>query len=153
FSEPAPAFPLEMSMVMGMMVSPDALDGDLTRAPAGSGPWIWQADESQAGVVEVFELNPDYWDPSVQGVERIEVQAIADNNARVNALMAGDIDLASSVQANQVADLESAGMDVVNVAATLPFLVIVDREGATVPALADVRVRQAIGYAIDREAF
>ncbi len=153
FTEPSPAFPLEMSMVMGMMVSPNALDTDLTRAPAGSGPWIWQADESQAGVIEVFELNPDYWDPSVQGVERIEVESIADNNARVNALLAGDIDLASSVPANQVADLEAAGMETTNVAAYLPFLIIVDREGATVPALADERVRQAIGYAIDREAF
>src|SRR5690606_35898318 len=75
FSEPSPAFPLEMSMVMGMMVSPNALDADLTRAPAGSGPWIWQEDESQAGVVEVFELNPDYWNPDAQGVERIEVHA------------------------------------------------------------------------------
>lgn len=153
FTEPAPAFPLEMSMVMGMMVSPNALEADLTRAPAGSGPWIWQADESQAGVVEVFDLNPEYWDPSAQGVERIEVQSIADNNARVNALMAGDIDLASSVPADQVEAIEAAGMETVSAAAYLPFLVIVDREGTTVPALGDVRVRQAIGYAIDREAF
>ena len=153
FSEPSPAFPLERSMVMGMMVSPDALDTDLTRAPAGSGPWVWQEDESQAGVVEVFELNPDYWNPDAQGVERIEVQSIPDNNARVNALLAGDIDLASSVPDAQMAEVEGAGMGTASVAAYLPFLIIVDREGATVPALGDERVRQAIGYAIDREAF
>ena len=41
FANPAPQFPLEMSMVMGMMISPSALDGrDLTRDPQGSGPWI-----------------------------------------------------------------------------------------------------------------
>ena len=62
FNTPQPQFPLEMSMVMGMMVSPAAIaaDTDLTRAPAGSGPWIWQADESEAGVTEVFTLFADY---------------------------------------------------------------------------------------------
>ena len=75
FNTPQPQFPLEMSMVMGMMVSPAAIaaDTDLTRAPAGSGPWIWQADESEAGVTEVFTLFADYRNPADQGVERVEV--------------------------------------------------------------------------------
>ena len=62
FNTPQPQFPLEMSMVMGMMVSPAAIaaDTDLTRAPAGSGPWIWQADESEAGVTEVYTLFADH---------------------------------------------------------------------------------------------
>src|SRR5690606_2992565 len=68
FTEPAPAFPLEMSMVMGMMASPAAFETDMTRAPAGSGPWIWNQSDSQAGVVEVFDVNPDYWAPDDQGV-------------------------------------------------------------------------------------
>lgn len=153
FTQPAPAFPLEMSMVMGMMVSPNALDSDLTRAPSGSGPWIFNVDESQAGVVEVFDLNPDYWQPEDQGVERIEVHTIADNNARLNALLAGDVDLAATVRDDQVVQADNAGMNTASVAAYLPFLIILDREGDRFPPLADERVRQAIGYAIDREGF
>lgn len=153
FSEPAPAFPLEMSMVMGMMASPAALDTDLTRAPAGSGPWIWSAADSQAGVVEVFDLNPDYWAPADQGVERIEVHTIADNNARLNAVLAGDVDMAATVRDTQIAQAQAEGLVTASVSAYLPFLIIVDREGERFPPLADVRVRQAIGYAIDREGF
>ncbi|MGI9597171.1 MAG: ABC transporter substrate-binding protein, partial [Acidimicrobiales bacterium] len=43
FGVPQPQFPIEMSMVMGMMVSPTAMadETDLTRDPQGSGPWIW----------------------------------------------------------------------------------------------------------------
>jgi peptide/nickel transport system substrate-binding protein len=153
FARPAPAFPLEMSMVMGMMISPNALDDDLTRAPAGSGPWIWNGSESQAGVIEIFDLNPDYWQPEDQGVERIEIHTIADNNARLNALLAGDVDMAATVRDDQMVQAQNAGMNTESVAAYLPFLVILDREGDRFAPLADVRVRQAIGYAIDREGF
>lgn len=153
FSVPSPAFPLEMSMVMGMMVSQASLEEDLTRSPAGSGAWIWSATDSQAGVVEVFELNPDYWAPELQGVERIEVQTIADNNARANALLAGDIDIASTVRDAQYALAEQAGMNVLSVPAVLHFLLIADRTGDQFAPLGDLRVRQAIGYAIDREGY
>lgn len=153
FTVPSPAFPLEMSMVMGMMASPASLEEDLTRSPAGSGAWIWSAADSQAGVVEVFELNPDYWAPELQGVERIEVHTIADNNARVNALLAGDIDIASTVRDAQYAQAEQAGMNVLSVSAVLHFLLITDRTGDQFAPLGDPRVRQAIGYAIDRVGY
>lgn len=153
FSAPSPAFPLEMSMITGMMVSPEGLEGDLTRSPAGSGPWIWQESESQAGVREVYTLNPEYWDPTAQGVERIEVLAVPDNDARLNALRTGEVDLMATVRERQISTIQEAGLGLITVSNFLPYILITDREGDIEAPLADLRVRQAIFYAIDRHAY
>ena len=68
FAQPVPQFPLSMSLIQGMMISPNALDGaDLTRSPQGSGPWVHSDADSQAGVTEVFALNENYWNPRRPG--------------------------------------------------------------------------------------
>ncbi|HWL41582.1 MAG TPA: ABC transporter substrate-binding protein [Ilumatobacter sp.] len=154
FSQPAPQFPLQMSTAPGMMINPNYLDGaDLTRNPQGSGPWIWSAEQSQAGVREVYELNPNYWNPADQGVERIVFTSYPDNIARLNALLTGEADVSAFTQDAQVQTGLDAGMQLVAVPNFFPFLLIADREGGMFPELADQRVRQAIGYAIDRDAY
>ena len=69
FTNPQPQFPIQMSMVMGMQISGEAIaaGGDLTRAPAGSGPWVWSEDESEAGVTEVYNLFEDPLRPGRPG--------------------------------------------------------------------------------------
>lgn len=153
FSKPQPQFPIQMSMVMGMMVSPDAFDADLTRAPAGSGPWIWQEGESQAGVTEVYTLNENYWNPAHQGVERVEVSAVADNSARLNAVLTGEADLAATLRDAEVAPAEDGGLEVISVPNYFPYIIIYGRDGGIDEELADLKVRQAIMYSIDREAY
>ncbi len=154
FAVPAPQFPLEMSMVMGMMISPNALDGrDLTRDPQGSGPWIWSDEDSQAGVTEVYNLNPDYWNPADQGVETVTVTAVPDNNARLNALLTGEADIMATTRDAQI----DAGVEAGNVLLSVPnffaYLVITDRAGEFDEPLADERVRRAILLSLDRQAY
>lgn len=153
FSTPRPQFPLEMSMVMGMMVNPSVFGEDLTRQPAGSGPWIWSPSDSQAGVVEVFTVAPNYWQPSDQGVERIEVLAVSDNAARVNALISGDADIAATLRDADVGPAVGSGMEVVEVANYFAQIVITSRDGHNEEALSDVRVRRAIAHSVDRQAY
>lgn len=153
FSRPQPQFPLEMSMVMGMMVSPSAFESDMTRAPAGSGPWIWQDSESQAGVTEVYTLAPDYWNPAHQGVERVEVTAVPDNSARLNAVLTEEADIVATLRDADAAGARDAGFEVISVPNYLPFIIIYGRDGAVADELADTKVRQAIMYSIDRDAY
>ena len=154
FAEPKPQFPLTMSTIPGMMINPNFLDGsDLTRNPQGSGPWLHAGDESQAGVTEVYVLNPDYWNPADQGVERISITAFPDNNARINALITGEVEISGTVADTQVVTGLDAGMKLVSVPNFFPFILITDRNGELNPALADERVRQAIAYSIDRDAY
>lgn len=154
FSGPAPQFPLEMSMVMGMMISPNFLDGtDLTRNPQGSGPWIWNDGDSEAGVTEVFDLNPNYWNPADQGVERVTVTLVADNNARMNALLTGEADIMATTRDAQIDTGLDGDMNLISVPNYFPVLMIMDRAGEMEPPLADVRVRQAILKAMDLAAY
>ena len=157
FTIPQPQFPLEMSMVMGMMVSPAAIaaDTDLTRAPAGSGPWIWQDGESEAGVTEVFTLFDGYRDPADQGVERIEVTAVPDNTARLNALLTGETDIMATIRDAQIDQAIDDGNEIISVPNYFPHLHIFGRDEGTVDGevLGLPLIRQAIAYAIDREAY
>jgi peptide/nickel transport system substrate-binding protein len=155
FSRPQPQFPIQMSMVMGMMVSGEAMAAgtDLTRNPQGSGPWQWSEAESEAGVTEVYDLFDGHWNPADQGVERVEVTAVPDNNARANALLSGDADIMATTRDAQIDDLVDAGNDLLTVPNYFPYLVITGRDGGIDEPLADERVRQAIALSIDRDTY
>lgn len=153
FANPAPQFPLAMSMTMGMMINPNMMGEDLTRAPAGSGPWIWSADESEAGVTEVYNANPDYWDPAKQGVETVTVTAVSDNNARMNALLSGEADIMATTRDAQIETGLDAGNKLVSVPNYFPYILVGGRDGVMNPAMGDERVRQAMALSVDREAY
>jgi peptide/nickel transport system substrate-binding protein len=147
------SLPQAFSESAGMMVSQAAIDDPsmLTDAPAGSGPWVYAPDESTPGSEYVYEASETYTGPVEVGFDRIEFVVIADNTAALNALLAGDVDVASA-QYSQAETAKSRGMAGTSRLALVSGLWLFDREGAVVPAMADVRVRQAINYAIDREA-
>ncbi len=157
FAVPQPQFPLEMSMVMGMMISPAAIESeaDLTRAPAGSGPWVWQDGESEAGVTEVYTLNEDYWNPADQGVERIEATAVPDNVARLNALLTGEADIMGSIRDAQIGEALDNENEVISVPNYFPYMGVTGRGDGTVDGdlLQLELIREAVALSIDREAY
>lgn len=149
-SRPSPTLELNLSGVMGMIISPAGIDGDLETEPAGSGGWIYNGEESIEGDRTVYDINPDYWDPSIQGVERIVLIEMEDDDARLNALQTGQIDLAH-VLPQQKERAENAGLEVIGTPDRQWMIHLFDRAGEMVPELGDVRVRQAMNFAIDRE--
>lgn len=154
-NSPSPGFLYSMGTIAGAMISPTAIEAgtDLTRAPAGSGGWIWNADESREGSLHVYHANPDYWNPGALGVERLEIHVVPDNNARLNGTETGQYDIAASVPANLIQSASDSGLTVESINNLMLGFVVIDDEGTTVEALGDDRVRQAIGYLINREAF
>ena len=134
----------------GLIVSPTAVmaDGeDYGRSPVGTGPFqfaVWEPNRQVA-----LERNEDYWGgaPDMRG---LVFRPITDANARVNEMLAGGIDLMVEVPPDMVAQFgedpdftmyEQAGPH-------LWFLILNLREGP----FTDQRMRQAINYAIDKEA-
>jgi peptide/nickel transport system substrate-binding protein len=152
-TQPNPALPYDFSQASGYMASPKALaapDG-LKQEPVGSGPYVLDTGATRPGVSYVFTANPDYWaaDQDAFPYDKLTLSVIADPTAAKNAASTGEVD-ALTVQPGteisgfeQVTSLsgEQAGM-------TGAWL---DMTGATTKALGDVRVRQALNYAIDRE--
>ena len=63
--------------------------------PIGTGPFICK--EFTPGVRTIGVRNPNYWKPGKPYLDEIEFFGIPDETARVNALLAGDIQLAGGV--------------------------------------------------------
>lgn len=153
---PAPSLLSDLTSASGMIISPGALDDPaLDRNPVGTGPYVYNAAESREGELRVYTPNPDYWEPDMIGLDRVEIWEMPDNTARFNALKTGQVDAGIWLANPQAAIIDKTpGLKLVRNGGGLSyFITILDREGTVVPAFGDVRVRQAIYHAIDREAY
>lgn len=147
------AFSLTQTVMFGNVIGPDGLaDPDsLLQVMDGAGQYVYDAEASVPDSEYVYTLNPNYWNLDAQMWDRVTVEIIADPNAVLNAASTSQIDfgLGSPLFADAA---EAAGLTV----ATAPFynweLRLHDVNGEVNPALADPRVREAIGLAIDRES-
>jgi len=84
----------------------------------GSGPYL--IDEFQAGVKSTHSRNPNYWRDSGQHLDSIEITAITDPNARLNALLAGSVDMITAINPQSIEKIESTdGFSVLSVPAGL----------------------------------
>lgn len=144
-SGPAAWLPGILSGRAGMMIAPSALGSDLGVEPQGIGMWTLESfDPSKV----TYTATGNYWDAEAQKSDRLEIRFLADDNARFNALRTGEID-SSFVRAGQVSEAENAGLvtNVVPAKTTFAFHLNTNRSG-----LNDIRIRQALQYAIDRTA-
>ncbi|MFI6868812.1 ABC transporter substrate-binding protein [Nocardia sp. NPDC050406] len=114
----------------------------------GTGPFrfVSRVPNSQL----VFERNPAYRIPDRPYLDRVELSVITDNQAQLNALQTGRIHLADGITYR---DLENLGKT--NGLRSIRYegaeLQLYVGANVTVPALADVKLRQAIAYALDRD--
>lgn len=147
------AISLTQTVMFGNVIGPDGLAApdSLLQTMDGAGQYVYDAEASVPDSEYVYTLNPNYWNPDAQMWDKVKIEIIADPNAVLNAASTGQIDfgLGSPLFADAA---KSAGLEVVGA----PFynweLRLNDVNGEVNPALADERVRQAIGLAIDRES-
>lgn len=148
---PDPALLSNLGNADGFIASPKAIDGGkIATAPVGSGPYTLDTSATVAGSVYTFVKTKNYWDPSLQVYDTIVVKPIIDTTAMLNALLSGQVNVAL-LTAKTEAQAKSAGFTEYKYGTDWQGLLIFDRNGAMVPALKDVRVRQAINYAIDKK--
>ena len=119
----------------------------------GSGPFI--LDSWQKGEQIVLKKNPYYWEKDEAGnqlpyLDQVNLIQLADDNTRMLKLQAGEIDTALDVPYNQLQPL-SQDPNLIISATPLYGITSVSLNQAK-PEFADVKVRQAMNYAIDREA-
>jgi peptide/nickel transport system substrate-binding protein len=121
----------------------------MTDAPVGTGPYV--LDEVVPEVSASFTRNENYWNPEAAPFATLEIRVFADPIAGLNALKSGQID-AVRIDGAVVGDAEANGLRINEGRGTTVGLWVGDRGGQVEPALADIRVRQAIELAFDREA-
>ena len=124
----------------------------LATEPIGSGPYILDTAATVTGTSYTYTKNPDYWNPDLQHYETLTINVLQDATAALNAIKAGEVNAIKLANNDNLAEVESAGWTVNANELDFGGLLLLDRDGTQTPELADVRVRQAINYAFDREA-
>lgn len=151
-SSPNPSLPLEFSQLFGMIVDPSALDNtDLATAPVGSGPYVLDTSKTVKDSKYIYTRNPDYWNSKAFPFDTLILQVYPDQNSMLNAIRSGEVAVGYG-SSDTVSAAESAGLKVVTKPINAYMIFLSDREGKLVPALGDVKVRQALNYAVDRDA-
>ncbi len=131
----------------GMGVVPYGSGAELSQHPVGSGPFRFVSAEQDKEVI--IEGNGDYWGgtPKLAGVRFV---VVPDTTTRALELRKGSADLeVNALSADMEAALErEPHLNVIRHPGTrLGYMAFNLRD----PILKDVRVRQAIAYAIDRQ--
>jgi ABC-type transport system substrate-binding protein len=134
------------------MVSPTAFKEKgiewIRTHPVGTGPFKFVSYERD--VAMIVERNPDYWIKGKPYVDRIENMYIADPTTKLMLMKSGGADMILAEPGKRAADLEAAGFPV-NVQLVVNYTLIPDTRNEDSPFV-DKRVREAMAYAIDREA-
>ncbi len=158
-TEPFAGFISAMSLPAFSMQSPTALkkyqnDGAQnptttaysTAHPTGTGPFM--LDKWERGKQVTLKRNPDYWGKKAS-LQQVIFVAIPDPKARATALQNGEIDGYDLVGPADIQPLKDAGFQIVN---REPFNVLYLGMNQKVKPLNNIKVRQAIAYAIDKQA-
>lgn len=144
---PTGHFPFNLGWGDMVIVSPASADTNRSQ-PVGTGPFRFA--EWVPGDRIVLTRNPDYWGEPV-ALERATFKIIPDPAAAVAAMMAGDVDAFANFPAPEA---------IPQFEADPRFTVVIgSTEGETILAINngrapfdDLKVRQAIAHAIDRQA-
>lgn len=148
-SRPSQAFLSGMAGLAGIMLPEGGLEG-LAQHPVGTGPFAF-SDWRPGVAVELKRY--DGYHGTLPYFEDVTMRFIGDETAAINALLAGDIDLINVLVGDGLERVESVSQkDGFTVYSTpsnqLNYLAF----NGDSEAFKDIRVRQAIAYAIDREA-
>ncbi|HOB03766.1 MAG TPA: ABC transporter substrate-binding protein [Propionibacteriaceae bacterium] len=127
----------------------DVKSNPANRAPVGTGPFKF--GEWKAGQSITLEKNTAYWAQGQPKVDSLLFRIITEPQNRVNAIVAGEVDILPAVmlpQAN-IKDIEGKPNVNVNKQTAIPALYFMQMNQANV-ALAKPEIRKAIAAAVDR---
>lgn len=148
---PDPSLEFYLSQAAGLMGSPKALGTDAIKTePVGSGPYVMDKAATVKDSQSVFTARKDYWNKDLQKFEKVTFKILIDLTARTNALVSGQVD-ATLLDPKTGKQAEGSKMILTANEVDWQGLTLFDRDGAKNPALANVKVRQAINYAFDRK--
>jgi peptide/nickel transport system substrate-binding protein len=148
---PNAAFPDLLTGSPGWPFSPTAAaaaGADAGSEPVGTGPFSfvsWQRDSNF-----VVEKNEDYWQEGLPHLDGITFRPIPDEDTRLSSLQSGDVDAIQTLRQSTVAkarDLD--GVDNYEYLGNNSGSSIIN---TSIAPFDDLRVRQALAYAIDQPA-
>ncbi|MEN3335168.1 MAG: peptide/nickel transport system substrate-binding protein [Blastocatellia bacterium] len=131
-------------------IIPEGAGKEQASAPVGSGPYKFISYNE--GDAVYLEANLDYWD-GAPTIPRVRVKVVTDNSTRQAELMSGAVDLALNAQFDpetvRALARRSDIQVVINDGANIGYL---GANTTSTSLLGNVKIRQAVAYAIDRDS-
>jgi peptide/nickel transport system substrate-binding protein len=152
--QPISFFPYSVAYYVEALVSPDSLTKlgnsyDDVIHPVGTGPYKF-VEYAKASHV-TLERNEDYWGKK-PAWRKLQFSIVPEAASREAMVLSGDADIALSPPPADVEKLrQQSGLSVVTQAGNRAIFIGINTTGTRQPLLRDVRVRQAINYAVDKQ--
>lgn len=151
-SGPSAPFLSTLAMPGASIVSKAAMESmgeeAFAEKPVGSGAFM--VEEWRRGDRVILKKNPEYFDAANVSLDGVEWISIPDDNTRMLAVQAGELDSAIFVPFSRVAELQKdPALTVVIDPSTREDHLLLNHEH---PPLDNPKVREALDYAIDKQA-
>lgn len=149
-NQPFGAFVNTLAHPAALMMSPKAIEQygkEVSQHPVGTGRYIF--DSWTPGEKLVIKVNADYWQGAPEFTS-MTFKPVTENGTRISMLQSGDADFIYPVPTEQIEALKS-NKDIT--VTTIPSIITryITLNTAKAP-LDNVKVRQALNYAIDKDA-
>jgi peptide/nickel transport system substrate-binding protein len=139
--------PLLVGIPQAAILPHDRSEEQLISEPVGTGPFRFK--EFRRGERIVMARNPDYWQSGLPYLDELHYLLMPEPNARMAALVAGQVDMIGEVAPEMVAPLRQPGIAVEIVPSGNVNLIAMRMDQAPFD---DNRVRQAFKLVADRKA-
>ena len=143
--EPTVTLPLLMALPFAAVVAKESAQGNAL--PVGCGPYALTSQERGVGLE--LAAFPKFYKPGFPRMKRVHFVAYADENLRVAALQAGDVDMIEYVPWQSMDAIEKDArlhLSTVNG----PYMALAFNGGSG--PFKDVRLRQAVAHAVHRDS-
>jgi len=139
-----------LANLVAIPIVPVGTAGQLKDAPVGSGPFKFVSFDASQQIVELV-ANPDYWEGAPK-VPRLRIKTVTDATSLQAELQSGGVDVAPNPS--------NLPPDMLKALGSYSNLKIEQFDGSNIqylifnmqsPPLNNPKIRQAIGYAIDRQ--
>jgi peptide/nickel transport system substrate-binding protein len=138
------------SNLTGVGIYPKGSDGQtMMSAPVSAGPF--KLADWKKGQVARLVRNPYYWNQPYPCLDEVQLMVVGDPATQALQLQAGQIDIAEALPPSQLATLRKApGVKIQIFPSLAEELIRLQR--VKQPAFADINVRKAMNYAINKKA-
>lgn len=119
---------------------------DESGTPIGTGPFSFVSYTPQEGIV--VKKNPDYWQEGLPYLDQVTFKIVSGTDTALLELQGGSIDIYPYLTDSQANELKSSFQILSAPSAVVQALYLNNAD----PVLSDVRIRQAICYALDKDS-
>jgi peptide/nickel transport system substrate-binding protein len=144
------AWSLTPAVGFGMIVGPKGLahSTSLANSTDGVGPYVFDAAASTTGGTQAYLPNKYYFDQAAIKYDKIVIDPITSNSSELATVQSGQASVDANLTAAQLGTAKTAAMQIVTQPAGLADDLILEK--LTSGPLANLKVRQAIEYAVPR---